>query len=343
MKLSIACKMLLACFSYSVGLVRLRLRSHSVSDFVILAYHRVIPSHEAKKGVQAGMYVEPNTFEQHLRFLKKYFTIVPIYELPYGPKDTLSGLNDKPLCVLTFDDGWYDFYTYAFPILKAHQVPATAFLPTDFIGMEGWFWSDRVGSLFRQRHNSNSFQVIGRNRLVNRLTRLRGSLETRIERAIEILKAYPNDEIEEAIKDLSSLWGIVPNLPGRAFLSWEEVREMARSGLITFGSHTASHRILTILRETEIGDELIKSREKLMAEKTVNPSYIPFSYPNGNYDKRIAEVLKDTGYSLAVTTEKGWNHCGSDHFALKRVSVHQDMASTMAMLGCRIVGMLGIF
>ncbi|MCD4812025.1 polysaccharide deacetylase family protein [bacterium] len=36
--------------------------------------------------------------------------------------------------VLTFDDGFRDFYTYAYPILKKYSFTATVFLPTGFIG-----------------------------------------------------------------------------------------------------------------------------------------------------------------------------------------------------------------
>jgi peptidoglycan/xylan/chitin deacetylase (PgdA/CDA1 family) len=47
--------------------------------------------------------------------------------------------------VLTFDDGYRDFYTYAFPVLRQYSFAATVFLPTDFIG------NDKPG-LCRKRH-----------------------------------------------------------------------------------------------------------------------------------------------------------------------------------------------
>jgi len=84
----------------------------------------------------------------------------------------------------------------------------------------------------------------------------------------------------------------------------------------------------------------MRSRERLIAEQAVNSSFIPFCYPNGNYNQKIAKMVKDAGYSLAVTTKKGWNTAVSDPFELKRVSIHQDMTATEAMLGCRITGIL---
>lgn len=304
-------------------------------------YHRVIPRTEVKETVQAGMYVEPNTFARHIKFLKKFFLVVPIVELCSLRQRNFVNLSSSPLCVLTFDDGWCDFYKYAFPILKAHRVPATVFMPTDFIGTKDWFWTDRLALLLRYGDKLKKAEIspgATNNPIANKLFSLKVSREFRLESAIKLLKTYKNGEIEKVINELSAIWDIGPYPKGRAFLKWEEVREMALSGLITFGSHTASHRILTTLEEKDIESELTKSKDRLIAEKVVNPLCIPFSYPNGNYNGRIAEMVKEAGYGLAVTTKKGWNHHRSDYYVLKRMSIHQDMTSTDALLGCRIVG-----
>jgi peptidoglycan/xylan/chitin deacetylase (PgdA/CDA1 family) len=161
-----------------------------------------------------------------------------------------------------------------------------------------------------------------------------------VEQAIEMIKKKRPDEIEHTLSELSMRWNLDQNPQGRAFLSWEEVREMRRSGFISYGSHTASHRILTTLTEKEIRRELIVSKEKLIAEKVVDNSYTPFCYPNGNYSKSISNMVKEAGYSLAVTTEPGWTKNGSNPYCFRRIPVHQDMTSTEAMLGCRIVGLL---
>jgi peptidoglycan/xylan/chitin deacetylase (PgdA/CDA1 family) len=167
-----------------------------------------------------------------------------------------------------------------------------------------------------------------------------GPLGSRLEGAVELLKACPNDEIEKAITELSVIWGMSPNPTGRAFVSWNEAREMARTGLITFGSHTASHSILSMLEDSEIRQELVESRKRLIAEQVVDPTFIPFCYPNGNHNNRIVSMVRNTGYNLAVTTKNGSNNPGSDPFTLRRIAIHQDMTSTEAMFGCKIVGIL---
>lgn len=44
-----------------------------------------------------------------------------------------SKFNELNTVVLTFDDGFRDFFTEAFPILKKYGFPATVFLPTAYI------------------------------------------------------------------------------------------------------------------------------------------------------------------------------------------------------------------
>ncbi len=290
------------------------------------------------------MYVEPGTFECHLRFLEKYFSIRSISDI--FPKGSIKPFNGKPSLALTFDDGWYDFYKNCFPILKARRMPAMVFLPTEYIGSENSFWTDRLSFLIFQHFKElggRTFKT-GEGKIVDPLVRslldgLRGSFESCLESAIALLKTQRNENIEKTITELSSVWGTEPRPTGRLFLSWEEVREMGDTGLISFGSHTASHRILTTLKKEEVKEELIKSKETLIFRQAVDPSFIAFSYPNGNFNQEIRRIVKAAGYTLAVTTKRGWNHSGLDPFLLKRFAIHQDMTSTRAMLGCRIVGL----
>lgn len=324
-----------------MGLVGWKLKLISSNYFVVLMYHRIISLNDVGKGVQAGMYVQPKTFENHIRFLQKSFSLVPISEIASIIEEKSCNSHAKPICVITFDDGWHDFYINAYPIMKAHKVPATVFLPTDFIGTNDWLWTDRVGYLFSKRGNSTGLQKCNRasvNAIVNQLEKLKGSQESRLEEAIKILKGYRDDEINEILLELSERWDLYQKPSGRAFINWEEVREMAQSGLVTFGSHTVAHKILTTLADQEIRDELIESRKRLITEQVVDPSFIPFCYPNGNHNDRIVCMVKDTGYDLAVTTKKGWNNPESDPFILRRIGIHQDMTSTDAMFCCRIAG-----
>jgi len=307
----------------------------------ILMYHRVLPANGRPPGIEPGMYVCEDTLERHVRFLKANFSIIALDRLLADGK-IQTPTDSKPLCILTFDDGWADFFNYAFPVLKSHRVPATIFVPTDFIGTDKWFWTDRLGFLLL-RQQKIGFRADPREQqsedtAVNKILGSSGPLAERLEAAISHLKAFPPEHIENILLNMASVLHADPSPPGRAFLTWEEIREMAASGLVSFGSHTAGHSILTTIGEDMVRQELLQSKRKLLAEKIVSPGFIPFCYPNGNFDPKIARLVRETGYSLAVSTEYGWNGGDADIYALNRIPIHNDMTASRSMFLCRMAG-----
>ena len=52
-------------------------------------------------------------------------------------------------CFVTFDDGWHDTHSEAWPILKRYDMPAVVFLATRFIGSSETFWQERLGELMQ--------------------------------------------------------------------------------------------------------------------------------------------------------------------------------------------------
>jgi peptidoglycan/xylan/chitin deacetylase (PgdA/CDA1 family) len=75
---------------------------------------------------------KPEVFADHMAFLhKNYYQVISISDaVKYLVAD---GTHKKKYAVITFDDGYHDFYESAFPVLKKFNFPATVFLPTRFI------------------------------------------------------------------------------------------------------------------------------------------------------------------------------------------------------------------
>ena len=86
----------------------------------------------------------PNRFEQLLDIIKS-----ENYKF-IGLSDYIDAGQKDNHVALTFDDGYESFYHYVYPILKKHSIPATVFMPIDFIGKtNSWDYS---GSVFPSRH-----------------------------------------------------------------------------------------------------------------------------------------------------------------------------------------------
>lgn len=75
----------------------------------------------------------PAAFQRQMKYLSNAgYTSLPLRELVSSLKEGRT-LPSKPV-VLTFDDGFKNFYTHAFPVLSEYGFSATVFLVTDFCG-----------------------------------------------------------------------------------------------------------------------------------------------------------------------------------------------------------------
>ncbi len=99
----------------------------------ILVYHGIVD--DAAEGYFPEDSVRVQNFERQMRFLREQsFNVVPLGKI-------LSYLENKETIpaktvAITFDDGYRDTYTNAFPIMKRYNIPATIFLAASFIGQQ---------------------------------------------------------------------------------------------------------------------------------------------------------------------------------------------------------------
>lgn len=105
-------------------------------NFVCLTYHRIT----ADPAAQADPYtVTPAGLEAQLHWLvRQGYQGVSISQ-------ALAGSSDGRQIALTFDDGYRDFYTHAWPILRRCGFNATLFLVTGRVGQAA-DWPETTGT-----------------------------------------------------------------------------------------------------------------------------------------------------------------------------------------------------
>jgi len=308
----------------------------------LLMYHRVLTKKNLEKYyVQPGMYVLDDVFERQMSYLKKNFYILRLSELLDMWREGVWD-NSQRYCVITFDDGWLDNYRHAYPILLKYNIPATIFLPTSLIGTNHWFWPDRLGfilqkclSLSEGKHVSLLYETWPwmRNDRIN-------DIDDKIDSIIETVKLLSDDDIAQLIYDAATLFELI--FPDeRLLLNWDEVSEMSKES-ISFGSHSASHAILTKLTRDNMKMEIRTSMETLR-EKNIN--YVPvLCYPNGDYNDCIAELVKDTGYLAGVSTRFGIEgRTPRNKYGLHRIGVHNDISTSVPLYAYRLRKSAGRF
>lgn len=118
------------------------------------------------------------------------------------------------------------------------------------------------------------------------------------------------------------------------YLSWDEMREMQRHGA-SFANHTVSHAYL-LNREPEESEadwlrrvqrEIVHAQARLQAElgEDVNEAPRLFAWPYGEYDLRLAGLLRTMGYvGFGQQSGVAWRH--GDMFAQPRYPVAEAYA-----------------
>lgn len=97
---------------------------------------------------------------------------------------------------------------------------------------------------------------------------------------------------------------------------------MSGSGLISIGSHTDSHPVLTRCSADRAKDELWSSKQ--IIEERTGLDCTLFSYPPGqpsDFDEGTKTAVAELGFSCGAAAIGGLNTAASDPFELRRVGV----------------------
>ncbi len=99
----------------------------------ILTYHYIANNPNPKDKARDNLSVPPDKFEAQMQYLSQNgYTPITLDTL-YGIFSGQASVPGKPV-VLTFDDGYIDFYTNASPVLRRFGFHAVSFIPTGLIG-----------------------------------------------------------------------------------------------------------------------------------------------------------------------------------------------------------------
>lgn len=280
----------------------------------LLMYHRITPERDV-----LGLSVSPQFFELQLQFLKSRFEIVSLGE---AVSLLEAGAISGEYAVLTFDDGYRDNYDHAFPLLKKYQVPATIFVTVEGLetGYFGWYVFDQA--ILNSESEALDLTEFGLGAVDISTGAAREQAIYRLHRELKQCDHGKREAVTEKV--------IAENFDHttceRVMLNWSEAKEMQDGGLVTIGSHTMTHPILTRVADERARWEILQS--KAVIEERLGSRVEFFAYPNGteqDFNEGIIEILKDAGLSVACTTSPGSVVGGDNPFRLPRMDVTRGM------------------
>ena len=284
----------------------------------ILRYHSISDARDGNDlYASPAVCHTPEVFDRHVAMLARRYHCVTMDDV----LESMSGGRPLPpgAVAITFDDGYRDNYTRAFPILRRHGVRATFYVTTSCLDGAEPLWTSQIRSIVRRTARASLTEPVTGRHL---------GLETEAARASALrhlkitLDGLTWTERTAALRELARQAGVDVEPLREKFLRWSEVEEMQREGML-IGSHTLSHPRLPAVSSDEARREIAESRAELAGRLRREVRH--FAYPNPgdrtHHTAALRAVVAQSGYTTAVTSEQAYVRDGDDALELGRLGV----------------------
>lgn len=290
----------------------------------ILMYHGVV-----QEDIDVWTQLPVDQFRAQMEHLAKCYRPIRLTEFVDNKKG--AGTLGRLTAIVTFDDGLKNNLTTAYPVLTELKIPATIYIAISLIDRPptfgGMIWTDYVRGLIRSTSARKlDLSAFGLPVFELDTDTARRKAESLIARG---LKGIQSEQREKAIAEISRQLGeTVAREHAAPFdgLTWDEIRQMDRSGLVEYGAHTVSHAILSKVSDQQAEQEMVGSQARL--EKELNHPIRHFAYPNGTQADFSDTHMKVAAmhFDSAVTTIEGLVGPADGLHDLKRINIGNDMS-----------------
>jgi peptidoglycan/xylan/chitin deacetylase (PgdA/CDA1 family) len=322
-----------------LGLVNLleRVAAATAPVLIVLTYHR-IAERDSDPFYDPVISAAPSSFRAQMEWLHKRMRTLTLSELETR---ICSGEPwNEPAAFITFDDGYRDNFDIAVPILNELNLPATFFVPTEFLQSPKLPWWDHIAYVIKKTHVRRLLLTHGPG---DQKSPLVIDLETksRTLAIATIIRAVLDEKITDLpwfLEHLAAQAEIVvePNLGQSLFMNWEQMRQLTdTAGRLTVGSHSHSHLNLSKLDGESLNHELVLPKQILQERlgKEVFALAYPFGWP-GTFNQVTKTSATEAGYRLAFASRAGVSRSSMlDPFEIQRLSVGS--TDSLAMLRAR--------
>jgi len=281
-------------FVVETGLVRLLSGSVSANRLIVM-YHGVVRKTDFNLSVN---HLSVYDFEKQIKYLATHFEIISLSEMF---KSYREGVANKKQIAITFDDGYENNYTNAFPVLKKYNAPATIFVVTKMLEQPDYLlWYDLI-DLVKQKLDisffKNNAQLLDEKKRYM-IMQAEGWSDFKSKMKLldiqekELVIQRDSNEVKHALDGVDKEY--------RKLLTTEQMSEMISSGLIEIGSHTHHHPNLDEISSEAAKNEIEQSKKILEQKLKVEIKSIAF--PDGAYNEQTIQLCKQAGYEnlLAV-------------------------------------------
>ena len=287
-------------FSIGLNLAGLapRFWEDSSSYFITVDYH-YLSGHEV---TFPTLEVSRDILDKQLNFMHRNMNVInPKY---FDKKFFLTNQSKKSSILVTIDDGDSSIQEN-FDLFQKYQIPIIFFIPFGLcleINSRDGLMSRILRSFFEIEENKlSNFQVK--------------------EDFFKKVECASMEELKLIYSELLPLRNNIDPISNRALLSIDVLKEMAKDPLITLGSHSMSHPVLSGIPEKWLDWELTTSVKYLQMVQGDNKY---FAYPYGFKDSinnNVKNKLKELGVEYAFSTRSMAATSNSDSLELGRIGM----------------------
>jgi len=290
----------------------------------ILTFHQVRPARPDGFQPNGNLEITPEFLDRLLSMIRASGN--EIVSLDEAHRRLREGDFERRFVVLTFDDGYRDNKTYAYPVLKRHRAPFALFVASRFADGDGDLWWIALERAIAASERIET--TIGTT--AYRFT-LAGDADRRdaFDTLYWALRALPDeDEMRAIIQEMADRAGVATGAICREFcMDWREIADLAADPLVTVGSHTDAHIMLAKAPADRAHADIARSVARMQAELGTRPAH--FCFPVGDRTSagpRDFRMAGEFGFKTALTTRRGalYPEHRSHMTALPRISVNGD-------------------
>jgi len=269
----------------------------------ILTLHHVRPRRREAFQPNRLLEVTPSFLEAVIGRLRD--AGIDLVSLDEMHRRLIEGDFRRRFVCLTFDDGYRDNLTYAYPILKKQAAPFAIYIPTSFPDRLGELWwlaleaviagNDRIGLVIDNEDRRFDCRTVEEKREV-------------YDAIYWWLRSLPSeDDLRAAVRDLAARYEVnIAAFCEDLCMTWAELEELARDPLVTVGAHTVNHVRLRKVPDAIARSEMRMSAAVIEAALGQRPAHL--SYPVGDATSagpREFAMAAEVGFNTAVTTRPG--------------------------------------
>lgn len=277
---------------------------------LVIGYHRVVQDYESavRRSIAPNL-ISVDTLESQVNYLSTQYEFVTLDRLASIMQG--DSLPEKPVAAITFDDGYRDVYTNAFPLLQRLNIPFAVFVVSDLVGTQQLLPHDELFLLASEviacgyQNQAYASHVIEPSHIV-----IDEAPQSLCHRLASSTNAFETTRMILDSMNLAGIKALIQRLQCQVsvkevarseflLLDWQMLSEMVSKG-VTIGSHTKSHAILAHESPQSVHDEVSESRRDL--ERRLQVPVKHFAYPDGSFDRIAMREIDKAGYVSAHTT-----------------------------------------